>query len=431
MKGTAFVKLLILLLPLLNPFCSLAQTGGDTAKIVPNGTDGLDLNKRPKDSLIKTLLPNEFEGQFSTFRIGFGYIGDFTTYKTNDVFNRQMDTAGIVLTPQFQTRDARILGSGVLTTKRSISWKFAYMYDGNQKYWLVRETGITVGLPEIKSHIFIGRTKEGYSMVKVMNGHSPWGYERMMALDVIPIMADGVKVFGFDDRSKIFWNLGYFNDIVSKGQGFSTFAWQGVARIGWVPVNDPKKGKTLHIAGNFRYGKPLDGKMTLKSRPESNNTPFLISTGSFAADYSTHLGGEIFYSAHRFVIGSEIAIHSFYKTGGTNHTFYGGNVMLAYSITGGKRPYKTAGNIFGFMPVRKSILQKGTGEIELAIFLSTLNLNDQSIAGGQMWRLTPMINWYPLKYMRVEFIYGYGILDRYNLQGAIQFFESRIQFTIM
>ena len=105
--------------------------------------------------------------------------------------------------------------------------------------------------------------------------------------------------------------------------------------------------------------------------------------------------------------------------------------MLAYSITGGKRPYKTSGSIFGFMPVRKSILQKGIGEVEVAVFLSTLNLNDQDIAGGQMWRLTPMINWFPLKYMRVEFIYGYGILDRYNMQGAIQFFESRIQFTIM
>ncbi len=431
MKGIAHSHLFILLTIMLTSFWGLAQTGTDSAKVVPNGTDGLDLKKRPKDSIVRTLPPNEFEGQFSTFRIGLGYIGDFTTYKTDDVFNKQMDTAGITLTPMFQTRDARILGSGVLTTKRSISWKFAYMYDGDEKYWLVRETGITVGLPEIKSHLFVGRTKEGYSMIKVMNGHSPWGYERMMALDVIPIMADGAKLFGFDDRSKIFWNLGYFNDIVSKGQGFSTFAWQGVARIGWLPINNPEQGKTLHIAGNFRYGKPLDGKMTLKSRPESNNTPFLISTGSFAADNSSHFGGEVFYSAHRFVIGSEVAVHNFYKTGGINHTFYGGNVMLAYSITGGKRPYKTSGSIFGFMPVRKSILQKGIGEVEVAVFLSTLNLNDQDIAGGQMWRLTPMINWFPLKYMRVEFIYGYGILDRYNMQGAIQFFESRIQFTIM
>ena len=156
--------------------------------------------------------------------------------------------------------------------------------------------GITIGVPELKGHIFVGRTKEGFSMVKVMNGHSPWGYERQMALDVIPILADGIKWFGMLPKSKIFWNLGYFNDFISKGQSFSTFAWQYVARIGWLPINDPEKKQTLHIAANLRYAKPLDGKMTLKSRPESNNTPQLINTGSFDADHSRSYRGEVYYT---------------------------------------------------------------------------------------------------------------------------------------
>jgi phosphate-selective porin OprO/OprP len=42
-----------------------------------------------------------------------------------------------------------------------------------------------------------------------------------------------------------------------------------------------------------------------------------------------------------------------------------------------------------------------------------------------------MVNWYMSKVMRMEFVYGYGVLDRYNLKGTVQFFQSRIQFTIM
>ena len=143
----------------------------------------------------------------------------------------------------------------------------------------VRETGLTIGVPELAGHIFIGRTKEGYSMVKVMNGHSPWTAERQMALDVIPILADGIKWFGYLPKSRIFWNLGYYNDVISKGQGFSTYAWQYDARVGWLPFYNKEKNKVLHIAANLRYGKPVDGKITLKSRPESNPAPQIINTG--------------------------------------------------------------------------------------------------------------------------------------------------------
>ena len=37
---------------------------------------------------------------------------------------------------------------------------------------------LLVGVPEIDGHVFIGRTKEGYSMIKVMTGYSGWTMER-------------------------------------------------------------------------------------------------------------------------------------------------------------------------------------------------------------------------------------------------------------
>lgn len=424
------------LLILLMPFISYGQEIKKADTTLPDGTEGVVFHPKAADSILtkskNTLAPNEFEGTHSTFRIGFGYIGDASTYSQDETFKKQMDSLGITLDPKFATRDFRILGSGrFLKSKRYLAWKFAYMYDGNEKVWMMRETGITIGVPELFGHIFIGRTKEGFSMVKVMNGHSPWGYERQMAIDVIPILADGIKWMGMLPKSKIFWNLGYYNDILSKGQGFSTFQWQYVARIGWLPINNPEKKQVLHIATNLRYAKPLDGKITLKSRPESNNTPQLINTGAFAADNSSHIGAEAYYTNNRITIGSEVVTHNFYSDKG-DHKFSGGNVMLSYSITGGTRPYMTNGSIYGFMDMKKkSIFKGGLGEIEAVVFFSTLNLNDRDIKGGQMWRITPMINWYLSKVIRWELVYGYGTLDRLNMKGHVQFFETRIQFTVM
>jgi len=305
------------------------------------------------------------------------------------------------------------------------------MWDGDKNLWMVRETGVTIGVPELKGNFFVGRTKEGFSMVKVMNGHSPWGYERQMALDVIPILADGIKYMGYYPKARVFLNLGYFNNWTSKGQGFATFKSQAVARVGWLPILDEKNNQWLHIATSLRYGKPKDGVMTLKSRPESNPTPQLINTGQFTTDHSFHYAGEVYYTNNRLTIGSEVISHRFYSKDSGNHTFNGGNVMVAYSFTGGTRPYNTSGGIYGFIRVKRSVFRGGLGEIEGVITYSTLNLNSGPILGGRFWRLTPMINWYLSKNIRWEFIYGFGNLDRYGISGNVQFFESRIQFTFM
>jgi len=430
--GTPAVILLVLLTVLFHD----QLRAQDTTKVFPNGTDGLVFKEKPADTTFvnskKTLAPNEFEGEYSTFRIGLGYIGDFTAYSQSKVFKQQMDSAGLDLTPHYQTRDFRVLGSGrFLKSKRYLAWKFAFMYDGDDKVWMVRESGLTIGVPELKGNFFIGRTKEGFSTIKVMNGHSGLTNERQMALDPVPILADGIKYFGYFPKSRIFLNLGAYDDFISKGQGFSTFQWQVVSRVGWLPVYDPKNNTMIQIAANLRYGKPLDNKFTVKSRPESNPTPQLINTGSFPANYSSTLGGEIFYRNNRFMIGSEVMVHNFYSKTSDDHHFAGGDVVISYFFTGAVRPYNTSGNVYGFVPVKKSVFKGGLGEIEGVLHVSTFDLNDKSILGGKFTRITPMINWYLTKTLRWELVYGYGILDRYGLKGNVHFFETRIQVTMM
>lgn len=413
---------------------SYGQLQEKEQKSVPNGTDGLELAV-PGDSMgirkPEVVSAQEVSAPFSTFRIGLGLIYDATAYHQSEGFKQQMDSLDLTLNPDIKLRDFRVLGSGVFRTKRTFSWKFAFMYDGSTGSWLVRESGFTIGVPELWGHIFIGRTKEGFSLVKVMNGHSPWTNERQMALDPIPILADGIKWFGFEPHTRIFWNLGAFNDAISKGQGFSTFEWQFVARVGYMPVYDPENERFLHVAANFRYGKPNNGQFAIKSRPESNPTPFLLTSGSFQTDRSHHIGYEIYYSHHRFMVGSEAMVHRFESYTGEDYAFYGGDVMLSYFLSGTSRPYKTNGSIYGFVPVRKSIFKGGWGEFEAVLRASTFNVNDANIRGGQFWRITPMLNWYMSRIIRMEFTYGYGIFDRFNIRASASFFETRLQFTVM
>ncbi len=38
-----------------------------------------------------------------------------------------------------------------------------------------------------------------------------------------------------------------------------------------------------------------------------------------------------------------------------------------------------------------------------------------------------MLNWHLSDNLRLELAYGYGTLDRFDLRGKTQFFQSRIQ----
>ena len=97
--------------------------------------------------------------------------------------------------------------SGVFKTKRTISWKFAYMYDGDGKYWMIRETGFTIGVPELFGHIFVGRTKEGYS-----HGQSN---ERPFTMDCRK--ADGIGCYSdFSRWYKMVWLLAKIENILES-----------------------------------------------------------------------------------------------------------------------------------------------------------------------------------------------------------------------
>jgi phosphate-selective porin OprO/OprP len=402
----------------------------DSVRYIPDGTEGemlevIDSSSRMKSRKRWRLFP----GKITTFKVGAALFYDYAAFSQDENSKRQADSAGYVLQSQFKTRDFRFLLSGQFKTKRQISWKAGIMYDGVSDTWFVRETGVMINVPELWGNIFIGRTKEGFSMNKVMNAASGWGMERQPAIDVIPILADGVKWLGYLPKSRILWNVGIYNDWLSEKQSFSTYKWQVVSRIGWLPLYSPAEKMVFHVAVNYRYGEPVNDQIRLRSRPESNVAPYFVDTQTFSTTASNHLGGEAYFSKGSWMFGSECYVHEF-NSAGTKHVFYGGDVMATYILTGESRPYHTASGVYGFVPVAKPLFKGGVGAVELLLRFSTFNLNDAPVPGGSFWKVTPMVNWYLTREVRMEFAYGYGVLDRFSLQGATQYFQARLQVVL-
>ena len=372
---------------------------------------------------------NEYEGPLFTIRVGAGLLYEGAAYSQDEASEAQFPD----LVPEGKLRDARILFKGRLFPKwkRAVTYSAGFMYDGPTDEFLVRETGIMVQVPELWGHFFIGRSKEGFSLNKVMVGYAGWTMERATISDAtIPILADGVKWLGWLPKQRILWNVGAYGDWLSEGQGFSTYDNQYVARVAWLPIASEEKRELLHVGMSARYGTPNEGKIKLRSRPEAFPAGFFIDTGDFASKNTKMLGLEAYYRPGPLLVGTEYFVQWADAPESGDPVFHGGDVVVTYLLTGETRGYNTRGGFFNGVTPATSVFHGGRGAWEAVLRASYIDLDGGALRGGKFWRVTPMANWHMSTHVRLEFAYGYGKLDRFNLKGATHFFQSRIQLQI-
>jgi phosphate-selective porin OprO/OprP len=335
------------------------------------------------------------------------------------------------LTRLGKLRDARFLINGRIRSRRPITWQTGIMYDQVTKTWLFRQTGIMVAVPEIWSHFFAGRAKEGFSLNKVMVGYDGWSMERLPFTDAtIPLLADGVKWLGHVPRWHWFWNLGWFTDLLSEGQTFSSYDNQFVVRTGWVPFASDSSGTVLHLGGSLRRGNVDNDTLQLRSRPEAFPAPYFIDTGKFPARSSRMAGVEAFYRPGSVLIGTEYYWQTVNSPQTGDPAFHGGEFVVSWLVTGETRSYNTVGNYFRAVSPDRTVIQGGPGAWEVVVKASYSDLRDRSLDGGVFRRVTPMLNWHLTDNMRLEMAYGYGRLDRFGHNGTTNFFQTRLQLQL-
>jgi phosphate-selective porin OprO and OprP len=371
---------------------------------------------------------NEYEGPISTLRFGGGFLYDYAAYNPDDVSEQQID-----FSDGSKLRDFRFLlkGKFVQVEKRSLTWSAGIMWDAVDERWAFRQTGLMVELPKLSSNLFIGRTKSGFSMNKVMVGYYGWTHERAPASDaMLPILADGIKWLGYLPKRGLNWSLGWYADSYSARESFSTMDQEQVARVAWLPIRADIEHTVLHLGVSLREGKPEDRQLRLRARPESYQAPYVVDTGVFDAERIHMSGLEAYYRSGPLLIGSEVFIQNVDSVSTGNPQFNGGEVFVSWNVTGETRPYKPAGGYFNAVSPSRPVGQGGPGAIELVLRYSDIDLDAGTLRGGKFRRITPMVNWHLSDNIRLEFAYGYGELDRFDVTGKTRFFTMRTQFTL-
>ena len=384
---------------------------------------GEDGHLRPRRQFTKW---NEYDGPISTLRFGLGLLVDFSAYIQDDESAQQVEPRNDV-----GIRDFRLLASGRFKTERPLSWTFGYMYDPADETWRVRQSGIQIGFPELNGNLFVGRTKEGYSMIKVMTGYYGITMERSPGNDAfVPILADGFKWMGYYPGPRMFFSLGAFFDKTTEQESFATYDYQFATRIGWLPVASEAEKLVWHTAVMSRVGRPDEGAILFRSKPEDSLAPFFVETRSMAADLAGTTGFETYYRKGPWLVGGEFGVQNVERKTRRNVAFLAGDVVASWLITGEMRGYNARGGYFEPVSPDHTFLEDGPGAWEAVLHVSYIDLDDRDIEGGKLLRLTPMMNWYLSDNLRFDFAYGYSVLSRFDLDGHTHFFQGRLQLTL-
>jgi len=369
---------------------------------------------------------NHYQGPYFTLRVGAGFGYDYSAYAQDANSKQQM-----TLSPVAAVRDFRLLLKGRFPTIPRLTYTLGYMYDGSAKAWRFRQTGLMVDVPELLGGFFIGRTKEGFSSNKIMVGYFTWTGERAtMNEALIPILADGIKWTGRIPSGKLVYNVGYFMDELSQTESFNKNDSQFVGRAVWLP-NAGSDKPLLHLAVEGRFAEANNGQLQYRSRPEVFQAQtYAIDTGKFPANHANALGVEAYYRPGSLMFGMEYFLNKVSSQQTDNPLFHGGEVFAAYLFTGEVRPYNTRGAFFEAVSPARTVFEGGPGAWEGVLRFSYTDLDSGTIQGGKFWRITPMVSWYLSDNVRMEFTYGYGVLDRFGLSGATQFFQTRLQILL-
>lgn len=370
---------------------------------------------------------NEYHGPWVTLRVGGGFLYDYAAYSQDEDSKQQMS-----LQPTGKLRDFRVLLKGVFPKVPGLSYTLGYMYDQGADEWKFRQTGLQYEIPKLHGRVFVGRTKEGISTNKLMVGYQGWTIERATVNDAfLPILADGIKWMGNSADGSFAYSVGWFGDQLSEKESFNKSDSQVVTRAVWLPLlnSDPKR--LLHMGVAWRHATADDGQLQLRSKPESYAAQsYAIDTGVFSAQRSDIVGLEAYYRPGPLMFGMEYFLNQVSSREEGDPFFHGGEVFVAYIATGETRPYNTTSTTFERVSPARPVFSGGPGAWEFVARFSYTDLDSKSIEGGKFWRITPMVNWHLTDNVRIAFVYGYGMLDRFSNQGATHFFQTRLQLQL-
>jgi len=304
-------------------------------------------------------------------------------------------------------RRARLFAAG--TMYGSVAYRAEYDFANGK----VAPTDLYIQLKNLPfGNIRVGHFYEPFSLEELTSDNYVTFTERSLLSGFVPQRNPGLGVFNAVTNRRVTWAAGLFRDDAGNDPTTSTEggAYSQTVRVTGLPIWDEERRMFLHLGGAVSHRRPPHHQRSYSFRPEVNQGPVVLSTGTLDVEELWLLGGEVAFTRGALSVQGEAVLAS--HTGileeeevparheGHRHdpTFRAAYVFASVFLTGDARPYDRDAGVFSRVRPRRVFGDGngGAGAFELVARLSTVDLDDPSegVAAGKMTDVTAGLAWY-------------------------------------
>ncbi len=289
----------------------------------------------------------------------------------------------------FEFRRARLFFSGTIYER--VEFKAQYEFTGGSSNF----QDVWIGLNQDWGQVRFGHYKEYFSLEELTSDKYLAFLERSLPVGAFaPGHNSGLGAHG-KRGDKLNWGIGYFYDADGFGVSTDEDNTNLTGRVGFRPVYEDKGRRLLHI-GLGVTRKDRASSLRFRNRPEAHFSGRFVDTRSFAADGALVTTLEIGGVMDRLWFAGEYLQADVDAPPAGDPTFDGHYAQAGYFLTDDYRRFKTKVGAFDRQkPSSNWLRDGGRGAWEVAARLSSVDLNDGTIAGGEQDNLTLGLNWYP------------------------------------
>lgn len=261
----------------------------------------------------------------------------------------------------------------------------------------------------------LGLVYEPFSLERQNSSYNGGFMERSLPVTAFaPGTNIGAKIHDSSRNGRISWAAGLFSFGQSTDQNAGTSLLSLTGRFTYLPVYRDEGRHLVHVGASFSSRSPSGGDTQYRTRPEARFVDYLVDTGSMPTNHIRLWGlefaavrGPLWMMAE--YIQSDVSAQSL-----DDPSFAGSYVQFGWFLTGETRPYRTNSGTFDrVLPIKKysggnPFKKKNGGAWELAGRISTVDLTDGLVEGGELTDFDVALSWHVNATTRVELNYIYA-----------------------
>jgi len=327
----------------------------------------------------------------------------------------------------WETRAVRLILRGHIGEHYKVNYLWSVEYNDlkflDTQLWQIPDLAFSFPLSASgRTRLAVGKMKEAFAYEMVGDAANLPHQERILN-PFFQARNIGAQLTHVSEDQHSTFRAGVFNDSRFETGTYDEGDWQVATRATHLLLDEPEKGRYLHLGVAGRYFGATADALRYRARPASNVTSNFLDTGTFSADHAWHAGVEFLWNEGPFSLLAEF--NQAWVTSGAagDPTFFGGYLTAGWVLTGESRPYdRTVGYARRVMP-------KGRwGAPELIARMAHLDLSDARAQGGELDRLAIGLNWWATRRWKLGVEWGRSWVDRDAINSTTDAVLARMQW---